>query len=155
MKATRLIPKNNNSNIYGSINKKYGQEQFLALKKENKDLRNQIVELKVNQFYQFDNNKLKDLIAQVERLKAEVSRLKEQNVSLKLENDFLNRTNFKLKNEVLGVTESPTDKRIKLKQGEETFFQNVHLKTQPKQMKKQILSSYQSERNLKSSNPYI
>lgn len=56
------------------------------------------MELKVNQFYQFDNNKLKDLIADVERLKAEVLRLKEENEMLKLENDFLNRTNFQLKN---------------------------------------------------------
>ena len=93
------------------------------------------MELKVNQFYQFDNNKLKDLISEVEKLKAEVCRLKEENVSLKLENDFLNRTNFKLKNEVLGIGESPTDKRIKLKE-EETFFENVQIKTQPKDMKK-------------------
>ena len=33
MKATRLLTKNNNSNIYGTGNKKYGEEQFLALKR--------------------------------------------------------------------------------------------------------------------------
>ena len=76
MKATRLIAKNNNSNIFSPSSKKYAEEQFLALKKENKELRDQIVELKVNQFYHFDNKKLKDLITEVEKLKAEVSRLK-------------------------------------------------------------------------------
>lgn len=55
--------------------------------------------MKVNQFYQFDNNKLKDLILEVEKLKAEIAKLKEENEGLKIENDFLNRTNFQLKTE--------------------------------------------------------
>ena len=45
------------------------EEQINALKKENKELREELVELKVNQFYQLDNTKLKTLINQVEKLK--------------------------------------------------------------------------------------
>ena len=41
-------------------------EQWQQLLRENKELRREIVELKVDQFYHFDNKKLKDLISEVE-----------------------------------------------------------------------------------------
>lgn len=45
--------------------------------KENNELRKEIVELKVHQFYHFDDKKLKELIVEVEELRKEVKNLKQ------------------------------------------------------------------------------
>ena len=46
--------------------------------KENKELRREIVELKFNQFYQFDDHKLRELINELEELRKDVKKLKAQ-----------------------------------------------------------------------------
>ncbi len=43
-----------------------------ALMRENSELRREIVELKVQQFYHFDDGKLKGLIQELEALRKEV-----------------------------------------------------------------------------------
>lgn len=67
------------------------------------------LELKVLEFHQIDNGKLRVLLGEVDNLKKEIVKLKKDNESLKLENDFLNRTNFKLKKEI----ENENEKKIK------------------------------------------
>ena len=65
--------------------------------KENSELRKEIVELKFNQFYQFDNQKLKELIQELEELRKEIKVLKGQITQLQTENNFLKVNNLHLK----------------------------------------------------------
>lgn len=68
--------------------------------KENSELRREIIELKVHQFYHFDDDKLKQLIRELEALRKEVRKHREALQDLQLENDFLRRTNSQLKAEL-------------------------------------------------------
>jgi regulator of replication initiation timing len=53
--------------------------------------------MKVQQFYQLDDKKLKELIAEVEALRKELKRTRAEICQLQLHNDFLTRTNAHLK----------------------------------------------------------
>ncbi len=68
------------------------------MEKENIELRKEIIELKVHQFYLFDDKKLKELIGTVECLKKKYKMSQEQLQDLIVENDFLRKNNCKLKN---------------------------------------------------------
>ncbi len=59
-------------------------DQIEQLRRENNDLRQEVVELKVHQFYHFDDRKLKELILEVERLRDELKTNKEELVGLRL-----------------------------------------------------------------------
>jgi anion-transporting ArsA/GET3 family ATPase len=71
-----------------------------VLMRENSELRREIVELKVHQFYHFDDGKLKQLIQELESLRKEVKKQQQAVTDLQLENDFLRRTNAQLKLEL-------------------------------------------------------
>jgi FtsZ-binding cell division protein ZapB len=75
-------------------------EQLRVLMRENGELKKELIELKVHQFYYFDDKKLKDLIMEVEELRKEVKKSKTQISELQMQNDFLTRTNVQLKLEL-------------------------------------------------------
>jgi hypothetical protein len=68
--------------------------------RENNELRREIVELKVQQFYHFDDGKLKGLIQELESLRKEVKKQQQTIADLQTQNDFLRRTNAQLKLEL-------------------------------------------------------
>jgi predicted RNase H-like nuclease (RuvC/YqgF family) len=68
-----------------------------VLQRENNELRREIVELKVQQFYHFDDGKLKGLIQELEGLRKEARKQQQTITDLQLQNDFLRRTNAQLK----------------------------------------------------------
>ena len=54
----------------------------------------------MHQFYHFDDDKLKELIRELEALRKEVRKCRQAVQELQLENDFLRRTNAQLKAEL-------------------------------------------------------